>query len=220
MLMLYYSFSGQTSSLLYRFASGLKRQGVEVVAERLHPVEPLRFPLNSFFATIKMMLTTFLRFRVPIQELSPDCSQEFDLIVLAGPTWSYNPSGPVLALLDRDGKRLFAGRKVLPLISCRGYWRMHWYGLRRLLRRCGAEVPGKFVFAHPTLEPWRTVGVFLKIAGKMPERSRFMGRHYKRYGHSHEQQKVAFQLGRQVGEALVLNRPLGNIKPHAPYCYG
>jgi hypothetical protein len=214
-LVLFFSFSGQTVGLVNQLAAGLKDQGAQVVLEKLRPVKPLRFPVGSIFSTIGLMMTTFLRFRIPIQKLSPRAvKQNYDLIILAGPTWSYNPSGPVLALLDRDGRALFLDRTVLPLISCRGYWRLHWYGLRRLLRKSGATVPNVIVFSHPAKEPWRTIGVFLKIAGKNPERAGIIGRHYRRYGHSRKQWDEAWRFGLQIGEALRRQGPLSQLDFH------
>ncbi|MFZ5774180.1 MAG: hypothetical protein ACOY3Z_01655 [Thermodesulfobacteriota bacterium] len=201
-LIIYYSFSAQTAGLVHRLAAGLAEEGCEVVCERLQPVRQLKFPIGTIPATVWMMLTTFLRFRVPIQPLSPACAGECDLVVLAGPTWSYNPSGPVLSLLDRDGERLFAGRRTLALISCRGYWRMHWLTLRWQLRRLGAVLAGRAIFPHTTREPWRTIGVFLKLAGRVPERGRFLGSRYPRYGHTREQQEEACRLGRALGRRL------------------
>jgi hypothetical protein len=211
-LVLFFSFSGQTVGLVNHLTAGLKDQGAQVVLEKLRPVKPLRFPVGSIFSTIILMLTTLLRFRIPIQKLSPRAvKQNYDLIVLAGPTWSYNPSGPVLALLDRDGRSLLRGRTVLPLISCRGYWRVHWYGLRRLLRKCEATVPNVIVFSHPAKEPWRTIGVFLKIAGKNPERAGIIGRHYRHYGHSRKQWDEAWRFGLQIGEALCRQLTLSQL---------
>lgn len=201
-LFLYYSFSGQTSGLLRKLAAGLEQQQVEVELERLQPLRPLRFPIGSVIRTLQMMLRTCFRWRVPIEPLSPVSAKSFDLIILAGPTWSYNPSGPVLSLLDRDGAGLFAGRNVLPLISCRGYWRLHWYGLKKKLQHCGARVVNRMIFTHPHREPWRTMGVFLKLAGKAPERSGLLGGHYRRYGHSREQLEEAFRFGVEIGETL------------------
>lgn len=200
-LVIYFSFSGQTSGLLHRLVAGLKEEGVAVHLERLQPLQPLRFPIGSIARTLLMMCTTALRFRVPIAPLSDECRQPADCVILAGPTWSYNPSGPVLSFLDRDG-HLLAGRQVLPFISCRGYWRLHWSGLRRLLRRLGAEVLEPLVYTHPQPEPWRTVGVFLKIAGCTPERGRLIGRYYRRFGHSHEQHDLAWHHGRQLAARL------------------
>ena len=210
-LILSYSFSGQTSGLLSRLTVGLEERGALVVAERLRLVEPLRFPIGTYSATLKMMLTTFLRKRIKIKELSAACFDDFDVIILAGPTWSYNPSGPVLSLLDQYGKKIFKGKKVIPVISCRGYWRMHWYGLRKKLRQCGAEVVNKIIFSHPNKEPWRTVGVFLKLAGKAPEKSLFWGRHYRKYGHSGVQQVEAYRFGLRLGETISEKKSLADI---------
>ncbi|HAD04544.1 MAG TPA: hypothetical protein DCF93_07950 [Desulfuromonas sp.] len=163
-----------------------------------------------------MMLLTFFRKRVPIAPLSEKCRQGYDLMVLAGPTWSYHPSGPVLSLLDRDDSGLFAGVTVIPLISCRGYWRMHWFGLRALLRKHGAVVVNCIVFTHPSREPWRTLGVFLKLAGRCPEKSKFLGRYYPRYGHEKRQLEEAFRFGVLLGEALTAGRDLAALDFQTP----
>jgi len=210
-LFLYFSFSGQTGVLVHRLAAGLKEQGVEVFFEKLKPARHLRFPVGSILRTFVMMLTTFFRLRVPIQELSPKCDKEYDLVILAGPTWSYNPSGPVLSFLDRYGNEVLGGREVLPLISCRGYWKMHWWGLRKKLRRCGAHFSNMIAFSHPNPEPWCTIGVFLKIAGKNPERSGYISKHYDRFGHSNKQMEEARRFGVEISEALKGNAQLAAI---------
>lgn len=211
-LLLYFSFSGQSSSLAHHFALGLQKQGVEVVQERIQPLQPLHFPFRSILHTLKMMLCTFLRQRMAIEPLSSACFQPYDLMILAGPTWSYNPSGPVLSLLDRDGARLFADRKVLPLISCRRYWRLHFWTLRRMLRTCGAVVTNRLIVTHPTREPWVTLGVFFKLAGKNPERSKFLGKFYRKYGHSKRQLQNAELLGEKIGEALFRGDSLNDLE--------
>lgn len=210
-LIVFFSLSGQTRGLLENLARGLREAGGEVTLERLEPLVRLRFPLGSFYKTFVLMLTTFFRKRVAIKPLSLTTTDGFDLIILAGPTWSYNPSGPVLAFIDRDGKQLLEGRTVLPLISCRGYWRTHWFGLRRLLNQCGASVPNSIVFAHPHKEPWRTLGVFLQIAGKSLSRSKIFGRHYQRYGHSDIQYGEARVLGEELGKALISGQSLKTL---------
>jgi len=210
-LFLYFSFSGQTGVLVNRLAAGLKEQGVNVFFEKLKPVRHLRFPLGGILRTIVMMLTTFFRKRVPIKKLSSKCDKEYDLIILAGPTWSYNPSGPVLYFLDKYGKEVLGGCEVLPLISCRGYWKLHWRGLRKKLRKCGARFSNLIAFTHPNPEPWCTIGVFLKIAGKNPERSGFISKYYNRFGHANDQMEEARRFGVQIGEALKGKTPLASI---------
>ncbi len=208
-LVLYYSFSHQTRGLIARLIASLEEHGVLVHAERINPKEQLRFPIGSIGATLRMMLVTFFRRTMEIDPLDAACYDNYDLIVLAGPTWSYNPSGPVLGLLRQYGNKVFAGKTVVPLISCRGYWRAHWLGLRHLLRKRGASVPNVIVFSHPVKEPWRTAGVFLKLAGKVPER--LFGDRYPRYGHSREQQEQAFEFGRQIAEALRQKQSLSTL---------
>jgi hypothetical protein len=201
-LVLSFSFSSQTNNLVQAVSSGLEKEGISVVRERLVPVRPLRFPIGSVGATMRMMVETFLRRRLPIAPLSTACFDGYDLIILAGPTWSYNPSGPVLSLFDRDGEKLFRDQQVLPLISCRGYWRMHWWGLRHLLHGCGARIINLIVFSHPNPEPWRTVGVFLKLAGRVPEKSSWFGSRYRKYGHTTKQIKEARRFGQMIGSEM------------------
>ena len=163
-----------------------------------------------------MMLITFFRNRVPIAPLSDKVLEKYDLIILAGPTWSYHPSGPILSLCKFEGHRLFPKQTVLPVISCRGYWRMHWFGLRHLLAKHSARIPNKIVFSHPSKEPWRTIGVFLKLAGKSPERSKLMGRVYPKYGHTKDQHEEAFRFGKMIGTALREGNPIEELNFRTP----
>lgn len=215
-LLIYFSFSGQTSSLIAQLSKGLEETGISVTSERLRPLKALHFPFRSVPATFYMMLITFFRKRFAIADLSAKCRKKYDLIILAGPTWSYHPSGPVLSLLDRDGKQLFYNQSVLPLISCRGYWRMHWYGLQSLLKKSGASIPNRIVFTHPSKEPWRTIGVFLKLAGKFPEKSKIIGKHYCKYGHIKEQQDEAKRFGKLIGAAMLEKQPLEKLDFQTP----
>ena len=213
-LFLYFSFSGQTGVLVNRLAAGLKEQGVEVYFEKLKPLKHMRFPVGGIMRTYVMMVTTFFRKRIPIRKLSAKCSQEYDLIILAGPTWSYNPSGPILSFLDEYGREILGGAEVLPLISCRGYWKQHWWGLRRKLIKCGARFSNIIAFSHPNPEPWRTIGVFLKIAGKNPERVGFLSKYYNRFGHTNDQMEEARRFGDLIGEALKGGKDLAAINFH------
>lgn len=215
-LFICYSLSGQTSSLLARLAKGIESTGVSVTTERLRPAKQIQFPFGSISATIIMMLATFFRRRVPIEPLSEKCSHSYDLIILAGPTWSYNPSGPILSLFDRDGKKIFSRQTVIPFISCRGYWRMHWFGLKLLLKKHKATAPNSIIFTHTSKEPWRTLGVFLKLAGKTPERSPFFAKRYPRYGHDRKQQEEAFRFGTLLGKAVIDDIALETLNFRTP----
>lgn len=89
-------------------------------------------------------------------------------------------------------------------------------GLRKMLKQCGAHIPTCLVFAHPNKEPWRTIGVFLKIAGKNPERSPYIGRFYDHFGHTKSQQDEAARFGRLIGKALKQEVSLAEIDFQSP----
>lgn len=210
-LILQYSFSAQTRKLVRSMMEGLEEYPVSLFRERLRPVTEQHFPIGTIPKIVKKMIVTMFRERVPIQPLSPQCFEDYDLVILAGPTWSYNPSGPVLSLLDRDGEQLFRDQVVLPVISCRGFWRTHWWGIRSLLRKLGATVPNGIIFNHPTKEPWCTIGVLLKLAGKIPERMPWMQKHYTTYGHTRSQMAEARRFGELIGGALIQGNGLEEV---------
>jgi len=201
-LIIYYSCSGQTRKLVTAFAAGLEAGGVQVSWQPLRPISKIPFPAGSMGAALSMMVRTFFRRRDAIAELDHKAPGQWHVIVLAGPTWSYNPSGPVLALLDDHGT-IFLDRPVLPLISCRGYWRLHYWQLQALLRSRGACVLSPLIFKHPGKEPWRSIGLFLKMAGRNPETAgSWIGRYYKGFGHSSEQVECARKRGRRFAAEL------------------
>lgn len=206
-LIIYYSYSAQTRKLIQAFSSGLEEAKSEVFVLQIKPVEKLQFPLGSVRSAAKMMVETFFRKRIAIAPLDEIGSVNWDLIVLAGPTWSYNPSGPILSFFD-CASDIFSEKKVLPLISCRGYWRTHHWQLSRMLTKSGAEVVNPIVFLHTGPEPWRTIGVFLKMAGKIPESGRsWISQYYTKFGHTKEQTLYARELGKQTSQLLQNDAP-------------
>jgi hypothetical protein len=74
--------------------------------------------------------------------------------------------------------------------------------LKRLLHKCGGIVVNVMVFSHPNPEPWRTIGVFLKLTGKIPERMSWFAEKYKKYGHTEKQFKEAARFGEMIGKEL------------------
>lgn len=202
-LIIYYSFSSQTQLLVQRLASGLEESGAEVVLERVQPVAPLPFPFPNPLSCIGVMITSFFRKRVPITQPRHITENHWDLVIVGGPTWSYNPSGPILHLLDKYGDQFCAGRKIIPLISCRSYWRTHYRVVKRLLASKGATVEQPVVFQHQGREPWLTIGLFLQIIGRLPRKeSSWFRQHYPRYGHTVEQFSEAVDTGRKIGAEL------------------
>jgi hypothetical protein len=59
---------------------------VSLFRERLRPVVDQHFPIGTTPKIVKKMIVTMFRQRVPIQPLSPQCFEDYDLVILAGPT--------------------------------------------------------------------------------------------------------------------------------------
>lgn len=203
-LIIFYSFTQQTRLLLKKFIEGLESDGIAVTLERLEPVAPYSFPFKTNFSLALAMVMTFFRRRMEIRPVSESCFEEWDCIVLAGPTWSYHPSGPMLDFLDRYGRRVCAGKEVIPFISCRSYWRLHYWTVMRRLQRYGAKPAEPLVFVHPIREPWRIIGLILQLRGKMVRKEKsWFRKHYPGYGHSKEQGEAALQAGRKLARQLL-----------------
>jgi len=201
-LIIYFSLSGQSRGLINLLAAGMRSKGSQVSIEQLQALEKISFPFKGIVQTIWMMITTFFRVRVPIVEPSSLCFDRYDLIVLAGPTWSYNPSGPILSLLDGYGTKLFKGQKVIPLLSCRGFYKIHDRLLRKQLKTCGALLDKSLVFLHPVKEPWSTIGVFLKSAGYNPQKIAILKNHYPHFGHTTDQLHEIKESGCKIALSL------------------
>ncbi len=203
-LIVYYSYTQQTKTLLKKFINGLETAGIEVSQERLEPITPYEFPFRTNMNLAVAMLLTFFQRRMRIKPLADNCFQSWDCVILAGPTWSYHPSGPVLDFLDRYGKDVCGGKIVIPFISCRSYWRLHYWTLKRRLGSYGSNVQSPIVFLHPQKEPWRFVGLILQLRGKMMRRENsWFRQHYPAYGHSKSQAGEAMEKGQQLAEKIL-----------------
>ena len=201
-LIVFYSFSRQTRKLVKAAEKGLVSAGVEVTLERLIPEKYLKFPFGSFLKTVYMMIITSFRKRMPVVKLSSRVFEDYDLVIIAGPTWSFNPCGPVLSFLDTYCNRVLKGRKVLPVISCRRYWRYHGTYLKKRIRKCGGHPLEPWSFNHPVPEPWNTIGLFLTLMGKNPKRVAILKKYYIRYGHSNRQLEEMEKRAHDLGIAL------------------
>lgn len=200
-LCIYYSYSGQTAKLIRAFTEGFSQGGGKAVIVKLHPLKKIPFPFPSMATTLWMMFRTLFRVRDKVFEHAV-AAGPFDAVLIGGPTWSYCPSGPVLAWLDEEGREVLTGKKTLPFISCRGYWNLHHLQLKRLIADRGGKPLKPIIFTHPVKEPWRSIGVFLSLIGRHPEKMPFLGKRYPGFGHSPAQIEEAGKLGKVFARKL------------------
>lgn len=202
-LIVYYSFSSQTSRLIQQLSSGIEESGVSVYTERLEPAVKMDLPFRSTLSMVKTMVSSFSRMRVPVVQPTYPADMKWDLVILGGPTWSFFPSGPMLYYVDAFARLTVDGRRVVPLISCRTYWRMHYNCLKEMIEECGGTVSQPMVYKHSGTEPWKTIGLCLNMLGRLPRKEGSWFRtKYPRYGHAPEQYEEAFRKGQEIGAKL------------------
>lgn len=201
-LIVYFSFSGQTHQLIKHLIEGLSSEGVDVEMTKVAPARKLTSPFGSFYQMVRVMLSSLFSTRVEIKPVVFSKEQP-DLIILAGPTWSYNPSGPILSFIDQYGKTRLADKKVMPLISCRAYWRLHHLILQRALGKTGAKPLPPLIFSHPAKEPWSTIGVSMQVLGRLPrDPASWFRKKYPLFGHSKRQMDEAKKVGEELAIKL------------------
>jgi hypothetical protein len=202
-LIVFYSFTRQTKLMLNKFIEGLEGEAVEVTVQRLIPLSPYEFPFRSYGGLIKATVKTFFLVKCEIEPIDDRCYGDWDRVVIAGPTWSYHPSGPILEFLERFGRDVCGDQHVIPFISCRAYWRLNNWELGRRLKKIGARVSNPIVFSHPISEPWRTIGLIIQLRGKMVRKENsWFRKKYPGYGHSREQNNIALEEGHKLGKKI------------------
>lgn len=198
----YYSLSQQTKRIVESFKDGLVTSGVEVDLCLIEPTTPLTLPLKSNLSLFSAMWKPFWRRRCAIK-LPILKHKDYDHVIIAGPTWSYQPSAPILSFLDEYGAQYLVGKKVSFLISCRSFWRTHYWALRSQCTKIGASPAKASIFEHSTNEPWCTLGLLMWLRGihhsKLPL---WFQKRYPNYGHSEAQVVAAHKEGELLGNEL------------------
>ena len=202
-LIVYYSLSQQTYRLVQNLSEGLQSTGASVELFRLRPQTPVVVPIKSNFDLFRIMMSTTVRTRTEIRPVQLQRAT-YDHIIIAGPTWSYNPSGPVLKFLDTYGTQLLKDTSVSFLISCRSYWLTHYWGLKRMCVKCGGRTQKPTVFRHSTAEPWCTFGLLYWLRGVYEKNlPGWLLKRYSHFGHSEEQFKEAREAGVRLGNSIM-----------------
>jgi len=139
-LVLYYSQSGQLTSLAQSVASPLEsEENIEVVYQCVKPVKPYPFPW-PFFKFFSVFPETVAMIP-PQMEPVTVADQEFDLIILAYTVWFLSPSLPITGFLRSDAaEKLLANKPVVTLIGCRNMWLMAQEKVKAELERLNARL--------------------------------------------------------------------------------
>lgn len=139
-LVIYYSQTGQLEEIIRTIAEPLVQDPeVQVVFESLNPVNPFPFPW-PFFEFLNVMPESVYLDPEPLNELTCDMEQPYDLIILGFTPWFLSPNLPMTAFLkSKTAGKLLKDKPVITVIGCRDMWINASEIVKGMLKEIGAR---------------------------------------------------------------------------------
>ena len=150
-LVLSYSQTGQLAQITNSIVEPLRKSGdFSIHIETLRPVLAYPFPWK-FFSFLDAFPESAQMIAQPLQPLSLDGDEDFDLVILPYQVWFLAPSLPITAFLKHPlAKKLLAGKPVVTIIACRNMWMLAQDKMKGLLADCGARLLDNVVLVDPS----------------------------------------------------------------------
>ena len=156
-LLLYYSYTGQTQKVLEAAADVFRERGAEVYRAPIEFTDPRyaerfsRFPMRSVWPEFLGMLPAQTR-RATGDIRTPDevRTGDYDLICIGSPTWWRTVSMPLRSFLkSHEARDLLDGKPFAVFVVCRRYWRENLAGVRKLAGKKGGRYVDSIHFEYP-----------------------------------------------------------------------
>lgn len=164
-LVLYYSQSGQLSSVVDSFISKLSDEEIQVDMKKIEPLQTYPYPW-TFYEFADEFPEAVHMDGCDVKEIE-DLSDNYDLIILGYTIWFLAPSTPIVGFLKSDqAKKIFKNKPVITLISCRDMWVMAQEKMKILLKNLDAKLidnvaltdQGKGIYSFVTTPRWLLSG--------------------------------------------------------------
>ncbi|ADT99346.1 flavodoxin family protein [Mycolicibacterium gilvum] len=156
-LLVYYSYTGQTQKVLDAAADVLRERGCEVTLAPIEFVDPqysepfTRFPMRSVWPD--MFSVYKAQGRGETGEIrTPDAVRDgrYDLVIFGSPTWWDTVSMPLRSFLESgDAKALLDGTPYAVVTVCRRLWRGNLEAVRELADKQGGRFADSIHFEYP-----------------------------------------------------------------------
>lgn len=165
-LVLYYSQSGQLSSMAKSVTAPLKNNPqIELDFCPIKPVTEYPYPW-SFYPFFDAFPEAIFMNGCPVEAI--DCRYDnYDLVIIAYSVWFLAPSIPITGFLQTEqAKRLLKGKPVVTLIACRDMWVMAQEKMKKTLIDLEAQLidnvvltdQGGSLYAFATTPRWLLTG--------------------------------------------------------------
>lgn len=156
-LLLYYSYTGQSQKVLEAAGEVFHDRGCEVHRAKIEFTDPryaekfTRFPMRRVWPDMMSVLGAQKRGETG-QIRTPDTVRngDYDLICIGSPTWWQTVSMPMRSFLKSDeARKLLSGKPFVVFVVCRQYWRENYEAVRELGEQQGGRYVDEIHFTYP-----------------------------------------------------------------------
>ncbi len=156
-LLLYYSYSGQSQKVLDTAGEVFRGRGCDVHTAEIKFTDPRyaekfsRFPMRRVWPDMLSVLGAQKRNETgEIQTPDTVRDGDYDLILIGSPTWWDNVSMPLRSFLKSDeARKLLSGKPFAVFVVCRTFWRENLEGVRELAEEQGGRYVDEIHFTYP-----------------------------------------------------------------------
>ncbi|WP_343709459.1 flavodoxin family protein [Mycobacterium sp.] len=181
-LLLYYSYTGQSLKVLEAAGEVFRERGCEVhtagieFTDRRYAERFSRFPMRRVWPDMLSVLPA--QKRGETGEITiPDAARagDYDLVCIGSPTWWQTVSMPMRSFLKSDeATKLLSGKSFAVFTVCRQFWRENFEAVRELAEQQGGHFVDEIHFTYPG-DPLRSMLSLTSYLGSGEYRKRYLG---------------------------------------------
>ncbi|WP_343572157.1 flavodoxin family protein [Mycobacterium sp.] len=181
-LLLYYSYTGQSLKVLEAAGEVFRERGCEVhkagieFTDRRYAERFSRFPMRRVWPDMLSVLSA--QKRGETGEITiPDAARagDYDLVCIGSPTWWQTVSMPLRSFLKSDeATKLLSGKSFAVFTVCRQFWRENFEAVRELAEQQGGRFVDEIHFTYPG-DPLRSMLSLTSYLGSGEYRKRYLG---------------------------------------------
>ncbi len=181
-LLLYYSYTGQSQKVLEAAGEVFQSKGCEVhkaeieFTDQRYAEKFSRFPMRRVWPDMMSVLGAQKRGETGEIKI-PDAARDgdYDLICIGSPTWWQTVSMPIRSFLKSDdARKLLFGKPFAVFVVCRQYWRENLEAVRELAGEQGGRYVDEIHFTYPG-DSFRSMLSLTSYLGSGKYRKRYLG---------------------------------------------
>lgn len=181
-LLLYYSYTGQSLKVLEAAGEVFRERGCEVHKAGIEFTDPRyakrfsSFPMRHVWPDMLSVLPAQRRGATgEIRTPNTVRDGDYDLICIGSPTWWQTVSLPMRSFLESDeAGKVLSGKPFAVFVVCRQYWQENSTAVRELAEKQGGQYLDEIHFTYPG-DPLRSILSLTSYLGSGQYREKYLG---------------------------------------------